>query len=43
MTHKEIAGVTGLMSASVRPLLFRARRRFAAVLRAAGFNGEVQS
>lgn len=38
MTHKEIAGVTGLMRASVKPLLFRARRRFAAVLDAAGLN-----
>jgi RNA polymerase sigma-70 factor (ECF subfamily) len=36
MTHKEIAGVTGLMRASVKPLLFRARRRFAALLNAAG-------
>lgn len=36
LTHREIAGVTGLMQASIRPLLFRARHRFAAVLRAAG-------
>jgi RNA polymerase sigma-70 factor (ECF subfamily) len=36
LTHREIAGVTGLMTASIRPLLFRARRRFAAVLREAG-------
>lgn len=36
LTHKEIAGVTGLMQASIRPLLFRARRRFAHVLRQAG-------
>jgi len=36
MTHREIAGVTGLVRASVKPLLFRARRRFAAVLDAAG-------
>jgi RNA polymerase sigma-70 factor (ECF subfamily) len=36
MTHQEIAGVTGLMRASLKPLLFRARRRFAAVLDAAG-------
>ena len=35
-SHREIADVTGLMCASVRPLLFRSRRRFAAVLRAAG-------
>jgi len=38
MTHKEIAAVTGLMRASVKPLLFRARRRFAAVLGAAGLD-----
>ena len=37
-THAEIARVTGLMRASVRPLLFRARRRFAAAL-AAGSTG----
>jgi RNA polymerase sigma-70 factor (ECF subfamily) len=36
LTHREIAGVTGLMHASIRPLLFRARRRFARVLREAG-------
>jgi len=36
MTHQEIAGVTGLVRASIKPLLFRARRRFAAVLDAAG-------
>ena len=36
MTHQEIAHVTGLMRASVKPLLFRARRRFAAALRSAG-------
>ena len=36
MTHAEIAVVTGLVKASVRPLLFRARRRFAARLRAVG-------
>ena len=36
MSHKEIASVTGLMRASVKPLLFRARRRFAALLDAAG-------
>jgi RNA polymerase sigma-70 factor (ECF subfamily) len=38
LTHQEIAGVTGLMRASVKPLLFRARRRFAAVLDAAGLS-----
>jgi RNA polymerase sigma-70 factor (ECF subfamily) len=36
MTHREIAQVTGLMRASIKPLLFRARRRCAALLRAAG-------
>jgi RNA polymerase sigma-70 factor (ECF subfamily) len=36
MTHKEISQVTGLMRASIKPLLFRARRRFAVVLGAAG-------
>ena len=36
LTHREIASVTGLVRGSVRPLLFRARRRFAARLRAAG-------
>ncbi len=39
MTHEEIAAITGLMRASIRPLLFRARRRFAAVLREAGVHG----
>jgi RNA polymerase sigma-70 factor (ECF subfamily) len=32
-SHKEIAEVTGLASASIRLLLFRARRRIAALLR----------
>lgn len=36
MTHREISHVTGLMRASVKPLLFRARRRFASVLTSAG-------
>jgi len=36
LSHREIAEVTGLMRASVRPLLYRSRRRFAAMLRAAG-------
>ena len=36
MTHKEISQVTGLMRASIKPLLFRARRRFAGVLTSAG-------
>lgn len=39
LTHREIAAVTGLMRASIRPLLFRARRRFAARLHAAGLEG----
>jgi RNA polymerase sigma factor (sigma-70 family) len=38
LTHLEIARVTGLMRASVRPLLFRARRRFAAAARTAGLD-----
>jgi RNA polymerase sigma-70 factor (ECF subfamily) len=40
MTHREIAGVTGLMRASIKPLLFRARGRFSAALRTAGLAGE---
>jgi RNA polymerase sigma-70 factor (ECF subfamily) len=36
-THKEIAGITGTRPQSVRVLLFRARRRLAGLLRAAGF------
>jgi RNA polymerase sigma-70 factor (ECF subfamily) len=40
MTHREIASVTGLVLASVKPLLFRARRRFAAVLTAEGIGPE---
>jgi RNA polymerase sigma-70 factor (ECF subfamily) len=36
LTHREISAITGLMRASVKPLLFRARRRFAAALREAG-------
>jgi RNA polymerase sigma-70 factor (ECF subfamily) len=36
LTHKEISRVTGLMRASIKPLLFRARRRFAGVLMSAG-------
>jgi RNA polymerase sigma-70 factor (ECF subfamily) len=39
LTHAEIAHVTGLIRASVRPLLFRARRRFAAVLAARPADG----
>jgi len=36
LTHREISQVTGLMRASLKPLLFRARRRFAAALVEAG-------
>ncbi|HME56916.1 MAG TPA: RNA polymerase sigma factor [Terracidiphilus sp.] len=32
-THREIAGITGLAAASIRILLFRARRRIASLLR----------
>jgi len=39
LTHAEIAHVTGLIRASVRPLLFRARRRFAAALAARPADG----
>jgi RNA polymerase sigma-70 factor (ECF subfamily) len=42
-SHREIAAITGLKEASVRPLLFRARRKLAGLLRARGFgeNGRV--
>jgi RNA polymerase sigma-70 factor, ECF subfamily len=43
MTHLEIAQVTGLMRASIKPLLFRARRRFAAALTAAGLASSTTS
>ena len=33
-SHREIAGALGLRPASIKPLLFRARRRLAALLRA---------
>jgi RNA polymerase sigma-70 factor (ECF subfamily) len=36
LTHKEISQVTGLMRASIKPLLFRARKRFAGALHASG-------
>lgn len=36
LTHREIGQITGLMRASVKPLLFRARRRFAGAWAAAG-------
>lgn len=35
-SHREIAAVTGLASASIRLLLFRARRKIAALLRTSG-------
>jgi RNA polymerase sigma-70 factor, ECF subfamily len=43
MTHQEISGVTGLMRASVKPLLFRARRRFASALRHAGVTDKLEA
>ncbi len=39
-SHREIAAATGVKEASVRPLLLRARRRLAAVLRKRGFGLE---
>jgi len=36
MSHREVAGVLGLSTASVRPMLFRARQRMADLLRAGG-------
>lgn len=36
MSHDEIAAAAGLKSGSIRPLLFRARRRMAGVLRGMG-------
>jgi len=41
-SHKEIAEITGLASTSVRLLLFRARRKIAALLRNQGQTGTVQ-
>ena len=41
LTHTEISQVTGLMRASLKPLLFRARRRFAAALVEAGLAPEL--
>ena len=40
LTHREISAITGLMRPSIKPLLFRARRRFAAALREAGVAGD---
>ncbi|MBN9659466.1 MAG: RNA polymerase sigma factor [Acidobacteria bacterium] len=39
-THREIAAVTGLKEASVRPLLFRVKQKLAALLRERGFRQE---
>jgi RNA polymerase sigma-70 factor (ECF subfamily) len=35
-SHKEIAGIVGLKEQSIRPLLFRARRKLASLLRGRG-------
>lgn len=37
MSHQEIAAALGLREGSIRPLLFRARRRMAAALHARGW------
>lgn len=39
-SHREIAAITGLKEASVRPLLFRVRQKLAALLREGGFRKE---
>ena len=39
-SHKEISEMTGLKTASIRPLLFRARQRMAELLRARGYRPE---
>jgi RNA polymerase sigma-70 factor (ECF subfamily) len=39
-SHREIAEVTGCKEVSVRPMLFRARQKLAALLRQRGFGGE---
>lgn len=41
-SHREIASVTGLKEASVRPLLFRVRQKLAALLRARGLRQETE-
>jgi RNA polymerase sigma-70 factor (ECF subfamily) len=38
-SHREIAEITGLKEASIRPLLYRVRRKLAGLLREAGFDG----
>ena len=39
-SHREIAQMAALREASIRPLLFRARQKLAALLRAAGYGGK---
>jgi len=39
-SHREIAQITALREGSIRPLLFRARQKLAALLRAAGYVGK---
>lgn len=39
-SHREIAQITDLREGSIRPLLFRARQKLAALLRAAGYCGK---
>jgi RNA polymerase sigma-70 factor (ECF subfamily) len=41
MRHAEIAEVLGLSALSIRPLLFRARRRMATALRGRGLDPHV--
>jgi len=38
-SHKEISGVVGLRTVSVRPMLFRARQKLLGILRKAGITG----
>jgi len=42
-SHREIAALTGLKEASVRPLLFRARRKLGAILRERGFRAATRT
>jgi RNA polymerase sigma-70 factor (ECF subfamily) len=42
MRHNEIARIVGVRTLSVKVLLYRARRRFEAVLRARGINPEIE-
>ncbi len=39
-THREIAQMIDLQEASIRPMLFRARQKMAALLKAAGYGRE---